>query len=393
MKFNLHIEKYKAGDIGGIQAEQFRQYKNIENYKNDVRQDKSQLNVYHRYHDEDWKTTISRFQKEHKEKVGKGIRKDAVIFDSIVQSVPASWNYELTKLYFEESERFLKRYLLEVGVDQDAFLSAVTHYDETSPHQTFVFCPKKDGKFENKNIMTKDFLKNIQKKAYENYLNFSAKHPELEVLESYLEDNGRKHLNELDNKIQWLESKNNQLLSKNNTLEYQNKRLLEENEAFVYQHKQLNSLLTTLEPKLAKIRAELEEYAETTNNVMNRTYEALNEQKTLTLEMPIDEINEIIARTNKEPKETGKVFRDSGSKVLKWEFSPKWLIRLRNSVITVANWVNELLSLGEYVRPTEQEKEVLDKQPKSLDDQISEALNSVQKYHQNHHKKIDDLER
>ena len=34
MQYNCHVEKYHYGDIGGIEKEQFREYKDKEKYKN-----------------------------------------------------------------------------------------------------------------------------------------------------------------------------------------------------------------------------------------------------------------------------------------------------------------------------------------------------------------------
>lgn len=323
MQYNCHVAKFKKDDIGGIEKEQFRQFKNEENYKNWVDHNKTNLNIYHKYYDENWISTINKFQKKHEEIIGKGLRKDAVVFDSIVQSVPASWNYDSAKEYFELNELFLKNFLKKYGVDDDAFLSAVTHYDETSPHQTFVFMPISDGKFQNKKIMTKEFLRNLQKEGYENYLKFADRHPELEKLEPYEENHGRKHLELGQYKVK------------------------------------------VMEEKIDQIKEDLHVLTETTNNIFDRVNLAADEIKRLEELPPIEDLNTHIQFFS-------KIEADKDPAVnLKIPY--RVLYRIKDAFESIKTWFEARFDIISEIKPTKEEISIINNTKKSIYDHIAEA--------------------
>ena len=331
MQYNCHVEKYHYGDIGGIEKEQFREYKDKEKYKNYVDHDKTKMNIYHRYHDQKWIQTIKAAQEVHLQTVGKAIRKDAVVFDSIVQSVPASWDYDLANQYFLENEEFLKDFLIRKGVDPNSFLSSVTHWDEKNPHQTFTFMPIKNGKFDNSKIMNRDFLRDLQKEGFEFYQKFSDRHPNLEKLDAYLEDSGKKHLSEVEYKL----SKTTKLLE--------------------------------------QVQNEIENYSKTVNLIIDRTAAAKQNLEKLDQEFPFDELMELNEKLTKEPKDTGKTFKNSGKDAYQWIFSLDWLESLKRAFTNIKNWFKERNYIIETVRIKPEEKEYLDKTPKRINDLIAEA--------------------
>ena len=202
MQFNSHIEKYKASDAGGIHAEQYREYKDSSRYHNNVDPARTDLNVVHEY--QDWQTAIRTAQQHQRQLTAKAVRKDAVVLCSSVQSVPASWGREAAMDYFQAYEGFMVNFLSAHGCDEGVSLSAITHYDEDNPHQTYTWMPLKDGRFKNKEIMNKQFLRDLQKEGWEHYQTWALQHPELEPLEPYQEGGKRIHKSELEFKQQTL---------------------------------------------------------------------------------------------------------------------------------------------------------------------------------------------
>lgn len=222
MQFNCHVEKYKSGDVGGIRAEQFRLYTDQDKYKNRIQHEQTENNVYNEYRP--WFAAIKAAKERQQELTGKKVRADAVVLCSAVQSVPESWPREAALDYFRANEQFMKTFLEQHGLDPDAALSAVTHYDEQPPHQTFCWMPLREGRFQAKQLLNRQTLRELQKEGYQHYQEWAARHPDLEKIEPYREDSGRKHLSELDYKKQLLE---NQIEQEEKTLSEARERLQE----------------------------------------------------------------------------------------------------------------------------------------------------------------------
>lgn len=243
MQYNLHIEKYKSSDIGGIHAEQFREFKNETSYKNYVDPEKTKLNQYLALTNDgaDWRKHIKQAIKETTETTGRAVRKDAVTFCSAVESVPKSWDSETCTEYFQAKAEWLKKYFeTEAGLDPDKFLSCCIHLDETTPHATYVFIPGKDGKLQAKNILNRNFLKRLQTDSQaftfewieQKNLTTAKK---LEKLEPIQSGSKRKHLEESEYKekqistnVENLEQHHKKLEEK---IEEANKEILEKSNA------------------------------------------------------------------------------------------------------------------------------------------------------------------
>lgn len=208
VQFNDHQEKYKYEDIRGIHGEQFR---NLPKYKNYVDSERTHLNRIHVFNPEldsdNWGKRIRDCRAIHQETTGKSLRKDAVVFISDVATVPKEWPVETTLQYFEERNIFMEQFLSEHGVKKEYLLSSVVHMDETEPHQTIVYMPFKEGKFQAKNITNKIMLRQLQSKGWEFYKDFESRHPEISdyKLQPYEEGGSdskrkKKHLDELSYK-------------------------------------------------------------------------------------------------------------------------------------------------------------------------------------------------
>lgn len=215
MQFNDHQEKYKQEDIRGIHGEQFRELSSYKNYVDPSRTLLNRVHVFNpQFNSDNWNKRIKECKKIHEQTTGKSLRKDAVVFISDIATVPKEWPIETTLQYFEERNIFMEEFLFEHGVKKEYLLSSVIHMDETEPHQTIVYIPFKDGKFQAKNITNKIMLKQLQSKGWDFYKDFETRHPEIEKyrLEPY-EVGGtdhkkkKKHLEETEYKIQQEEKK------------------------------------------------------------------------------------------------------------------------------------------------------------------------------------------
>ena len=204
MQYNIHNEKYKITDIGGIHAEQFREYKDASKYKNEVHDELTHLNetIILTPGGEDWKTRIKEARSKHEELTGKKLRKDAVVICSTIESVPASWPTETCKEYFKDKSAWYGQYLEKMsGLDHGSMLSCCIHLDETSPHATIAFMPLKDKKFNAKEIISKNYLKALQTDSQTYTMNWietycQTHHMELERLEPIIEGNQKQHMAE-----------------------------------------------------------------------------------------------------------------------------------------------------------------------------------------------------
>ncbi len=208
MQYNIHNEKYQTKDVGGIMKEQFRQYEDSSKYRNYVDEERTPNNVYKAMSEDgmNWYRQI-REAKESTERVtGKAIRKDAVVLCSTVESVPSSWDADICQNYFQDKAKWFKGFLEEKGVDKDSLLSVAVHLDETTPHATYAWLPMKDEKLQAKNILDKQFLRDLQRESQDFTFkwidDYNSKHFEhlIEKMDPYQIDSGRKHLQESEYK-------------------------------------------------------------------------------------------------------------------------------------------------------------------------------------------------
>ena len=208
MQYNFHIEKYKYNDIGGIHREQFREYKDTSLYKNDVNHELTEKNAIFELAENGraWFAHVKQAKESTSLITGKAVRKDAVVLCSTVESVPQSWDEESCKEYFLDKARWYEIYLQEkAGVDKDCMLSVCVHFDESTPHATYAWLPMKDGKLQARNILTRDFLKDLQSDSQtftfewiERYEQKNSLH--LEHLEPIMSGSQKQHLAEAEYK-------------------------------------------------------------------------------------------------------------------------------------------------------------------------------------------------
>ncbi|MBQ9157715.1 MAG: plasmid recombination protein [Erysipelotrichaceae bacterium] len=208
MQYNIHNEKYQTKDVGGIMKEQFRQYEDKSKYRNYVDEERTKDNVYKAMSEDgdNWYKRIREAKESSEQVTRKVTRKDAVVLCSTVESVPASWSTEVCQNYFEDKAEWFMSYLEDKGVDKDSMLSVCVHLDETTPHATYAWLPMKDERLQAKNILDKQFLRDLQKESQDftfnwidRYNNQHLDHP-IEKMDPYQIDSGRKHLEESEYK-------------------------------------------------------------------------------------------------------------------------------------------------------------------------------------------------
>ena len=222
MQYNIHNEKYQTKDVIGIRKEQFREYEDKSNYKNYVDEERTKDNVYKAMSEDgdNWYKRIREAKESTEQMTGKVTRKDAVVLCSTVESVPSSWSTEVCKNYFNDKAEWFKNYLEVKGVDKDSVVSVCVHLDETTPHATYAWLPMKDERLQAKNILDKQFLRDLQKESQDFTFSwigrYNLEHPDnrIELLDPYQIDSGRKHLKESEYKemkiaenVQQMESK------------------------------------------------------------------------------------------------------------------------------------------------------------------------------------------
>ncbi|MGM9946993.1 plasmid recombination protein [Floccifex sp.] len=279
MQFNDHQEKYKLSDVRGIHGEQFRELKS---YKNNVDPQRTHMNQIYIFNPDmdsgNWNKRINECKKIHQKTTGKALRKDAVVFISDVAAVPKEWPKQLILDYFSERNDFMTRFLLNHGVEREYLLSSVVHMDEDEPHQTIVYMPFKDGKFQAKNIMNKIMLKQLQSEGWAFYKDFESRHPEIKeyILEPYIEGNNetkskKKHLKELDYKIgkdkEKLEQIQKEVSQKQNELDLVDEQILNNPIKEFTENKEIKAIVENLKEDFRKVNNHTDYITENDLNV------------------------------------------------------------------------------------------------------------------------------
>ena len=162
--FVCHGQKAKSGDVKNI--ERHIERKN-QNYKNkDIDSSKTYLN--YDLHNKTYSSYKKRIDDRIKEdyKGTRAIRKDATMMVNFIISSDNDFFKDLSedqvKEYFKISYEYLRDYFGEKNV-----ISAKVHLDETTPHMHFCAVPLVDGKLNAKSLMTRGFLRQIQKELPE----------------------------------------------------------------------------------------------------------------------------------------------------------------------------------------------------------------------------------
>ncbi|MGU8614604.1 MobV family relaxase, partial [Clostridium perfringens] len=156
----FHLEKYKNGNVAGLQRHNQRENKSYSN--NDIDINKSSFN-----YDLVNEQPISFNKKikniiDTKRKSDRALRKDAVVY---CECIISSDNDFFKNLELEEQKRFFDVSLkfLENRIGKDNLVSATVHLDETTPHMHFGFVPMNtDGSLSAKKMVNRSFLIEIQ---------------------------------------------------------------------------------------------------------------------------------------------------------------------------------------------------------------------------------------
>ena len=205
MQYNFHNEKYKMSDVGGIQREQFREYSKDTEYRNKVDPERTGNNLYIEMSPggRDWFGQIKEAQDRTRETTGRAVRKDAVVLCSTVESVPESWSPDVCWTYFQDKAGWFGDYLHErAGVDEDALKTVAVHLDESTPHATYAWIPIKDDKLQAKNVLDREFLRDLQKDSQDFTFSWidrwNEEHPSemIERMDPYTPDSRQQHLTE-----------------------------------------------------------------------------------------------------------------------------------------------------------------------------------------------------
>lgn len=158
------MKKLKAPDLGGIQVELDRQYKDENAYKNDVDLTRSNQNLElvqsHTTEKGSLRRDVESYINENKSTTRK-IRKDAVVLNSWIITSDKSFfetlNHEQQVQFFKDAKNFFANRYGEHNVRH-----ATIHFDETTPHMHMGIVPLKDGKLSSKTLITPVELQKLQ---------------------------------------------------------------------------------------------------------------------------------------------------------------------------------------------------------------------------------------
>ena len=143
----VRIQTFGKGDLSGIGRETERTAKN--NRNEDIDRERTPLNFYFKKSEggmnAQWKTTMENLDATFREK------KDSVAFEGMIITSDSAFFEKLgyvpglppppeVKEFFERAYAFALRYIGYHGTDEN-ILSAVVHYDETTPHLQLYYLP------------------------------------------------------------------------------------------------------------------------------------------------------------------------------------------------------------------------------------------------------------
>lgn len=158
------MEKYKRGDIVGIERENERD----ENYKSTKNPQIDKSRTHLNYHTLPYEKKYLSFIDERIKQLSpkRKIRDDAVLITSFILGSDKEFfdgiSPETQKRFFDDcTEFFAERYGKENGV------SAVVHLDESTPHLHFNLMPVTGGRLCAKELFDRTALRNLQTDFYE----------------------------------------------------------------------------------------------------------------------------------------------------------------------------------------------------------------------------------
>ncbi len=284
MQYNIHNEKYKMSDVGGIKREQFREYSKDTEYRNKVDPARTEDNVYIEMAPggKDWFGQIKEAQDRTKETTGRAVRKDAVVLCSTVESVPESWSPDTCREYFQDKAEWLGDYLHErAGVDEDALKTVAVHLDESTPHATYAWIPIKDDKLQAKNILDREFLRDLQKDSQDYTFRWidewNEQHPSdmIEKMDPYTPDSRQQHLTEseyrekkIDEKMQLAEQKMSDAEEKELSVGEREKTLEDQQRKFIEAVNEASEQINTAWEKIGDLQDEKSALEESTRQAV-----------------------------------------------------------------------------------------------------------------------------
>lgn len=236
----LNLQKYKAGDLGGLRNHVERMGKCRTN--NDIDPELTKYN--HDYDGLNARKLIADTNKRIAElDFKKAVRKDAVVcIGGIISASPEKMNSmsrEEQEQYFRDAVDFIKK---EFGAENIRYAKA--HFDETEsggvPHLHFGVTPVLDGRLCAKKIMTPTKLKSLQTRFWEEV---GRNHG----MDRGVEDSGKKHLSENDYKRKQNEQKAKELAGREAELVQRENFVREYGRRVAYAEKILGGLVGEVE--------------------------------------------------------------------------------------------------------------------------------------------------
>lgn len=199
----VHMQKFKAGGVRGIQSHNNREYPPKTNP--DIDATKTRDN-YHLQQCQNYSQAIKRTIAEQASHT-KTVRKDAVVYCSFIvtsdHDTMSAMDPERQRAFFQDSLRFFAdRY------GHENIINATVHMDERTPHMHLGLVPVKENRLSAKNLFTRQELGQVQ-------TDFVAAVGSKFGLERGREGSEREHLSERQFKLETAKKANQELQIKN----------------------------------------------------------------------------------------------------------------------------------------------------------------------------------
>lgn len=269
MAMVCHMQKFKASDCGGIQAEDNRSSEDINKKNPDLDLSKTSENIhYNRYQanlyitsEASWIDCIKENRKRYEMQHGKKMRKDAVVCCSFIiggsHDEMAAMSRERQKEYFDTAMKFFaKRY----GVYNIMGMSM--HFDEGTPHAHLRIYPEHPDK----SVSAKKMFNRLELSRLQNdlWVYLSERGFEVGRPQKADRENKVKHLNEIDFKTQKREENLERLdmeLENLESLEADIKGLLKEKERLYGEVAELTHLVSQAKKQQLQQAHSIERYS------------------------------------------------------------------------------------------------------------------------------------
>lgn len=154
-----HFEKYKVGNLNGIQRHNQRENENYSNI--DIDKSKTALNydLINQGNISYSKSVKSLIEANRASE--RALRRDATVYCECIISSDSNFFKELSlseqKKFFEESLNYIKNKIGEKNV-----ISGIVHLDESTPHMHLGFVPLIENTLSAKKLINRQFLREVQ---------------------------------------------------------------------------------------------------------------------------------------------------------------------------------------------------------------------------------------